>query len=167
MDNAAKALVIAGGILLAIIIISLGVYIWQLSGNFLNQGEIEKEQEKIKAFNQEYESYQRQNIRGTDVVTIINKIRNNNYKNAQVEELQITWEINLKQDFTDDNNQVILKKGKHVETTSGSKINQAMDNGDFKRLYFKCDSLSYNNKTGRVNKIVFQQYLWDELFSNE
>lgn len=168
MDNAAKALVIAGGILLAILIISLGIYIWQLSGNFVSQGEVEKEQERIKAFNQEYESYQRQALRGTDIISVINKIRNNNIKNADAEELQISWEVNLKQDLTDANNQIILKKGQHTEKSSGSKLTDILADENamksFKALYFKCSSLSYNDKTGKVNKIVFQEYLASEIF---
>ena len=169
MDNAAKALVIAGGILIAILIISLGVYIWRLSGNFINQGEEERELERIKAFNQEYESYQRQALRGTDIISVINKIRNNNIKNSGTEELQISWEINLKQDLTDSNNQILLKKGQHTEETSGNIITAiiADENAvkNFKTLYFRCSNLLYNEKTGKLNKIVFQEYLSSEIFN--
>lgn len=169
MDNAAKALIIAGGILLAILIISLGIYIWQLGGNFINQGERQKEEEQIREFNQEYESYQRQALRGTDVISIINKVRNNNIKNAEIDELQITWEVNLKQDLTDANNQIILKKGKHTEETSGSKITAMLADKEtvknFKTLYFRCSNLLYNEKTGKVNKIIFEEYLSSEIFN--
>ena len=170
MDNAAKALMIAGGILLAILVISMGVYIWQLSGDFINQGENEKEQERIIAFNREYESYQRQALRGADVITIINKVRNNNIKNKDAQELLITWEINLKQDLTGENNKTILKKGKHTEELSGSRFTQLFEDKNavksFKNLYFRCEALEYNETTGKVNKIIFQEYLFQEIFDN-
>lgn len=170
MDNAAKALMIAGGILLAIIIITTGVYVWRQNANFINRQEYEDEQERITAFNKQYESYQKQALRGIDVLTVINKIRDNNIKNEDADELKITWNVILREDFTNEDSQIILKKGTHGETSSGSKITQILNNkklsSSFKGLYFRCSSLEYNESTGRVNKIVFEQYIsTDEIFN--
>ena len=66
--------------------------------------------------------------------------------------------------------QIILKKGTHGETSSGSKITQILNNkklsSSVKGLYFSCSSLEYNESTGRVNKIAFEQYIsTDEIFN--
>ena len=55
MENASKALIIAGAILLSILIISLGIMVYNNSKNAANGGNIDKTQ--IQAFNSEWEGY--------------------------------------------------------------------------------------------------------------
>ena len=163
MENAVRALMIAGGILLAILIITTGVYVWQQSANYSYELEQQEEAERIISFNKQYESYQKQALRGIDVLTVINKISDNNIKYSEAEELKIAWNVVLRQDFTDNEGEIVLRKGTHTEISSGSIITQILNNKNlskqFKGLYFKCSSLEYSNKTSKVNKIVFEQYI--------
>ena len=55
MENASKALIIAGAILLSILIISLGIMVYNNAKNAANGGNIDKTQ--IQAFNSEWEGY--------------------------------------------------------------------------------------------------------------
>ena len=65
MENASKALIIAGAILLSILIISLGIMVFNNAKNAANGGNIDKAQ--IQAFNSEWEGYVGQNRTASEV----------------------------------------------------------------------------------------------------
>ena len=73
MENAADALKIAGGIFLALLTISLLVF---MVANISSIGEKEtsiKEAKQIKAWNAEWEAYNKKVLYGADVLTVSNK----------------------------------------------------------------------------------------------
>lgn len=76
MENASKALLIAGGVLIAIIIVSLLVRTYGSIGRFQKQQLSIEETERIEKFNKEYTKYQGQYVYGTEVITVINKSAN-------------------------------------------------------------------------------------------
>ncbi len=76
MENASKALIIAGAILLAILIIGLGMFIYQQAAGVM-QG-INMSQEEIQAFNAKFDQYEGNNVRGANVNALLNQIVNNN-----------------------------------------------------------------------------------------
>lgn len=164
MENATKALLIAAGILFAILTIGVLMYTWNELGSYTSQVEEEKKIEQLTAFNKQYEVYQRQLLRGNDVASLINKVRDNNKKYSQEKEYQITWQFILKRGILD-----VLGAGTYDETKSSvynSITNNQDDFRDFKNLYFRCKSIEYNSKTGRVNKIVFEEMLYEDLFKS-
>lgn len=78
MENAAKALIIAGGILLAIMTLTLLVYGITTTAR-IEQVKAESEKtEEISNFNMEYETYNKKRMYGVDVITVINKAINHN-----------------------------------------------------------------------------------------
>lgn len=96
MENASKALAMAGGILLAIIIIAVLMYVVQNTAS-LKKTEQEREiSEQVSKFNMEYESYQKSLLRGTELVSIINKAIANNKKyedNEKVYDIDIQFKL--------------------------------------------------------------------------
>ena len=78
MENASKALLMAGGILIAVLIIGVLIYSFgTMSGYFSAEQDIEAAQQ-LKIFNDQYESYNRKLLRGTDVISVMNKAININ-----------------------------------------------------------------------------------------
>lgn len=76
MENASKALIIAGAILLAILIISLGIMIYnQASGVVNNNAMTEVE---VTSFNQKFEQYLGDQVRGANVNSLVNAVNANN-----------------------------------------------------------------------------------------
>lgn len=78
MENASKALVIAGGVLIAIMILAALAYAagqWGLIPQAMEQN---KEAQQLAKFNQEYESYNKDVMYGSDVVSVLNKAISNN-----------------------------------------------------------------------------------------
>lgn len=78
MENAVKALTMAGGILIAIMVIAALVYAsgtWQVIPKKQDQS---AEAQQLSLFNQQYESYARDALYGTDLVSLLNKAIDNN-----------------------------------------------------------------------------------------
>lgn len=101
MENASKALLMAGGVLISIIIISMLV----LMGNSLTsyqQTSVQNQREAdIFKFNQEYEGYNRKGVRGNELYSLISKAIDYNYRESSLvsttEQFEpITIEVDLK-----------------------------------------------------------------------
>ena len=76
MENASKALIIAGAILLAILIISLGIFIFSKSQDTINS--INMDEQEIMAFNNKFTPYEGDNIRGSKVNALAQAVLSNN-----------------------------------------------------------------------------------------
>lgn len=80
MENASKALLIAGGVLIAIILIGLlltGFTIIRSNENANVKAQATKE---LKEFNQKFEAYNKKALYGTDVITVMKMAIENNKK---------------------------------------------------------------------------------------
>lgn len=101
MENASKALLIAGGILLALMTLSLIVYVSTSTTRMAEAQDAKKASEELAAFNASYEAYNKTRMYGTDVITVVNKAINYNGKldNSQKNEA-ITIEVEIIEDFT-------------------------------------------------------------------
>lgn len=129
MENASKALLMAGGVLIAIIIISLLVKTYGNIGAFQKQQISAEEAERIEEYNKAYTKYLNQYVYGTEVITVINKSINDSQKMGfniyvYVDNVQVGSE--------------------YISTTE-----------NLKNKPFKCTSIEYDQNTGRVNKICF------------
>ena len=75
MENASKALLIAAGIFFAMLILTMIMY---MSSTITEMGEAQESKraaEQLAAFNAEYEAYNKKLMYGTDVITVINKAK--------------------------------------------------------------------------------------------
>ena len=151
--------------------------------------EIEKQQQ-LASFNTEYESFQKSLMRGTDVISVVNKANNYNekveYEGKQVITIKVTMgakktaykkTVSVGGPITTSSGSFTLEEGKVYNFTKTSLKGQDGDifnkyiNSDketngafntFKKRYFKCDEFKYNEETGRVNYIHFQEVSVDE-----
>ncbi len=73
MENAAKALLISAGILLALMTLSLIVYVSTATTRLVDAQEKKKAEEELTAFNKEYEAYNKTRMYGTEIITVVNK----------------------------------------------------------------------------------------------
>lgn len=182
MENASKALLMAGGILIAILVIGVVIYMFNSSSQlFKTSKDIEKE-EQIEAFNREYEAYNRKLLRGTDIISIINKVNSNNkkYEDGDIPEYQMSVEFELiepigytKREEIKDGKKIIIIEKKENKIAAGKYNNNGnewkaiKENAeaftDFKRRVFDCSSndVEYNKQTGRITKMYFKERLID------
>ena len=76
MENASKALIIAGAILLAILIIGLGIFIYRQAANTVSDTGMD--QLAIQQFNAQFENFLDKEITGTAAKSLYDTILNNN-----------------------------------------------------------------------------------------
>ena len=86
MENASKALIIAGAILLSILIIGLGMAIYQQASGAI--GNANMDQQKIQAYNSEFASYEGTKS-GTQVRALLDIIRSHNLANTDDPSLNV------------------------------------------------------------------------------
>ena len=218
MENASKALIIAGGVLLALMVLSLVVYMSTATSRFAESQDQKRLTEEIKAFNDGYTSYNKKRMYGTDIITVVNKAIEHNKKIGEIKEdpYYINIIITTKEDFKttgletiydtkkkkiveskEMNNADIKEKAKLSEdiqielnkdtyelgTTNMNEkmlkfftknsmkdisigenkvdhvvtynIYSAITN--FKRAIYECKDVDYNEKTGRIEEMRFEQ----------
>ena len=116
MENASKALIIAGAILLAILIIGLGVYIYRQAAGVIDTGTMD--QLVVSQFNAQFEPYLGNNVSGSNVKQLIKII---NASNRAKEDLTVTFQV----DTQPDNDSSTIKSGNTYKVESSSEGNKA------------------------------------------
>lgn len=164
MENASKALLMAGGILIALLIVAVLVYSFGNMGQYVSNEEKKQQTEQLSAFNNQYESYNRNLLRGTDVISVINKVIDNNKKygvsglNESTYLMNVEFEMKEAIVYTKEgtSSSVSFKVGQRYNIDSFNSIKQNEDAfTDFKRRIFDCKEVKYNKATGRVNYMLF------------
>jgi len=159
MENASKALIIAAGVLLALILLGTFIYLFgQMSQVAREQDRVEL-MEQISEFNKQYESYQRNLLRGVDIASVCNKAKSYNEKNKRQdinEEIHVY--VTLISDWDD-----FSKNTRYKMTDDDGPDWDNIRNNDsdsfytFKIKYFKCDKIEYSKDTGKVTALYFTE----------
>lgn len=82
MENASKALIMAGGMLLAILIVSLLIYAWSLFSEYQSSKDSLDMVEDTAKFNEQFTAYDRENIQGYEILSLVNKVIDYNYRKS-------------------------------------------------------------------------------------
>lgn len=133
MENASKALLIAGGVLIALIIITMFILIFNRMASIQEEQAERTELEQLAAFNSEFEAYNKQIMYGVDVITLINKVEENNKKYSRNNDYKITIVLN------------------NVEISNSSSLIGT----DQEKYIYKCTKIEYND-LGRVSKMEIE-----------
>ena len=128
MENASKALIMAGGVLIAVAIISLALYAYATYRNYANSSEQILSTSQIVSFNRYYESFDTtKNIRGIDALNIYKRAKDDHEKD---ESFQVTY------------------------SPSGMIANLEADSGKFLDTNYNVD-YSYDSR-GKICKVILQ-----------
>ena len=94
MENASKALIIAGAVLLALLVISLGVMVFNRMSNTVVENS-NLDEEEINAFNNQLTPYIGANVSGSQVNALIQTVRSINQSaitnNDEIKRVEITF----------------------------------------------------------------------------
>ena len=74
MENASKALIIAGSVLIALIIIGALILMFSNLTAYQRNNTQTTREAQITEFNREYETYDRDNVRGSELYSLLNKV---------------------------------------------------------------------------------------------
>ncbi len=91
MENASKALLIAGGMLLLILVFSFATLLFRRIGGQTSQFYKDMSDTEIYEFNQQFFNYERNNLRIQDVVSIINLAKDTNERNRVPVTLEVKY----------------------------------------------------------------------------
>lgn len=135
MENASKALIMAGGVLIALLVIGALMLMFNNLSTYENANRQSEAESHIADFNKEFVGYERDNVTGIDLVSISNKIESyqtiksddEDYANMKVKIVGLTlFETSIK------NGQQLLDSTSTVrklESTYGiSKIKKLISN---------------------------------------
>ena len=101
MENASKALVMAGGILIAILVVgSLLLMFNQLSYYQRSNSDITKNSQ-LSEFNQQFVQYSRNDLQGVELVSLVNKVVDYNRRTSGYGEINYDEKITLNITITD------------------------------------------------------------------
>ena len=144
MENASKALIIIAGVMIALIIVSIGVLLkWNLTQ--VSDSYVEKlDKTELQKYNNYFEIYLgRENITAQDIITAVGVAK-------QKDEGTKVWlKDGVAKDITEWSNlekNDFLSKNILLEKADGTVEN-----------IFKCNSIDYDSETGKVNKITFEK----------
>ena len=76
MENATKALLIAAAVLVAILVISLGLVVYNMASETIDS--VNFSGQEVQAFNDKFEQYRGENIRGSEVNALLKTALNAN-----------------------------------------------------------------------------------------
>ena len=141
MDNASKALIMAGAILIAVALVSLGVYLYQSAANSVTDSSAWMDSAKVETQNAKFEKYAGTNVKGPEVKSLIRAVGTFNANEIWPSEIDIT----LKYKNT----------AGSLVTTSGDSATLANFVND--RAYHTVTMSEYDGTYGYLTKIVISE----------
>ncbi|MDO5556805.1 MAG: hypothetical protein Q4G05_00970 [Clostridia bacterium] len=138
MENSSKALIIAGEVLIGMLILGLLVFSYTKLSSSKAVQLSEEQIVQIVEFNKSFESYNRKNLYGNDIISVINKIDDYNKKEADVQGDKAYKPIDLS---------IVIK-------------NEIIGTEHFKnkKYNFKSISKSYNELKNWIDAILKRKY---------
>ena len=142
MENASKALLIAGGVLIAILLLSLFAYITRQMGDSTAGIYSMLSQHEISEFNQQFINFEDRDLTAQDVATLINLARDSNEKAKFPTEIAI---YNGTKAASND----LAKTENYIEWLD---INKTSNNT------YKCTEVNINQNSMLVDYVLIEQY---------
>ncbi len=133
MENATRALVMAGGILIALLIIGALMLTFNNLSSYQKSNNDSKKTSQIAEFNNQFEPYNKKDLTLMELKSIYNKIQSNN---AKYPEYAITHNINNVYSLIDDEFKEIKEEDKQNRV-------------------FECTKIEYENEGGRISNMEF------------
>lgn len=178
MENASKALIMAAGVLLGVMIISFAVYLFSTFGSYSSDVYAQMEATRMEAFNSQFTKFygteQRENPYDTnsdkyyngpilctvqDVVTIAKLARDSNSKYGVYEDDSNYISTNENDMYITVNLLSESKKGKNIENWTGNQFTDLIKNNTFvdgstsNIKYYYITSIEYMNVTDDLQRV--------------
>lgn len=149
MENASKALLIAGGILIAILVISLFAILFNNLRDYENSQEDARNQEQVVRYNNPYTAYDRDGITLNEIKSLYNMIESNNKKaeNGDTNYYKIKSNIKALCNKPDADDEKI-----DITIVNFTTVEERLKNNKYS---FKCEKIEFNNEGGRISSMKF------------
>lgn len=148
MENASKFLLMAGGILIALLVISALVLMFNQIGDYEKGKSNTEKVSQVADFNKEFMVFTYDNIQGTDIISLANKIVNFNSKSGMQNSINYDKKIKLYLNFGNKN-----KSGSFAYKLGGNPV------------IFTKDSYFIENYSSEFLQLISKYMEYDNKFS--
>ena len=90
MDNASKALIMAGAILIAVALVGVGVYLYSSAASQVDNASSQLSASEIQLKNSEFEQFVGASVKGTEVQQLVRKVNTFNAQDIFPNDITIT-----------------------------------------------------------------------------
>lgn len=155
MENASHALLIAGGVLIGVLILTIGVYLYTMFGDGSASLSDQLTQRQTDEFNAQFYKYENQDtIRIHDIISIANLAKQNNinYGYTSIDEGPFYITVTI--------SNLSGSEGRNLETIDTAKSNELLSKYSLNGatpINFHCTSVTANEDTKRVDSITFEK----------
>mgnify|MGYP005793163625 FL=1 len=152
MENASKALIIAGGMLIAMLIV--GLLVWGF-GRIRETQQTQVDQESIQEitdFNERFEAYNRTTVRGYQMISLANLVYDTNSRYTEADgynPVTVTVDGLSSADATNEDLVTYIQ-------TNYDRMNSNQKNA-LKELVFECTGVEYDTQNSRVLHMTFRR----------
>ena len=167
MENATRALAIAGGILIALLVVSLLVLgIGKLSSYYtaVDSAEYNKQ---IRDYNKQFETYNKNVVKGIELVSLCNLAEDTNNDKFRDDYREIKLFVKpsdkgVLNDIFVDYDGLIRREDEYYDLLDFYKkiyknVKQKDMTNKFERAYFDCDEIIYDDSNAKVTALKFQE----------
>lgn len=175
MENASKALMIAAGVLVGMLILSLGVYLYYSLGTYITANQETMNKNELSQFNTQFVKYiNYKEANGSidknkiefeltihDVVTAANIAYENNKKYNLISNTEnydeSTLYVTVNADITKEDGTTQYKK--NLEQIINTESADILKNNINEKYVCRINDISYSSVTGRVCSITFKKVI--------
>ena len=152
MENATKALIIAGGMLIAMLIVGLLTWGYTQLRSLQQTNIDEEERQQIVEFNERFEAYNKKVVRGYQMISLANLVYDTNTRFAEDDGYApVTIEVNGLSSEKAEGEDLVNYIQTYYDTMSSNQKNA------LKQLYFECKGVEYDSRNSRVVKMTFDR----------
>ena len=152
MENATKALIIAGGMLIAMLIVGLLTWGYTQLRSLQKTNVEEEERQQIVDFNERFEAYNKKVVRGYQMISLANLVSDTNTRFAEDDGYtSVTIRVDGLSNQNATNEDLVNYIQTYYDTMSSNEKNA------LKQLYFECTGIEYDNRNSRVVKMTFKR----------
>ena len=165
MENASKALIMAGSVLIALMIIGALILTFSNLTAYQETNTRSTRSTQMAEFNSQYENYNRKDVRGSDLYSLLNKAIDYNRRESTAgtnwadkgqemayEPMTITFKINDLSGLSADGSHSLITETKYTVGENSNKFETAIK-GEIDRLEGTYGQTSLTNLTTNLTKI--------------
>lgn len=160
MENASNALIIAGGVLIGVLLLSVIVVAFQGAADLAKSYDTSIASTSLQAFNNTFEKFQDSDVNIHDIITLAHFAKDYNTKNLleKTDSIYITVKCEStagkREELQDKTDSELLT---FLEANTFSKLANGQENSEGNVQKYKCKDIQYNENTGVVTEITFEK----------
>ena len=144
MENASKALLMAAGVLISLVIIGAFILMTSNVSDYKNKSDVQAATTQIAEFNNMYDTYNRDNVRGSDMVSLMNRVLDYNQRKSDDGYTEMQIEMSIKDEYRKklnyDGTNYLVKETKYTQNNIDEIVGKPNGNGKIREIEKKYEA---------------------------